>query len=269
MTRTEIPALQDVYKRQALYQSALCRQRADWLVGINATRLFSVLYHRTLNVGRVQTPTLSLLATRDAKIALFQKEKYHHVRLTLASAEAVSERFTDPVEAEQAAAMCKGAAVICTSVTKEQKKEQPPKLYDLTTLQREANRLLGYTAKQTLDYAQSLYEKRLLTYPRTDSRHLTSDMAETASCVIHLAAKLPPFAKIKMCIRDRGSDVLPFVFPACGVGAWHERQRTFIVAADVSHTPCLRQQHLSLIHILWRITAYGKNENRDSCYHSF
>ena len=178
---------------EALYQSALCRQRADWLVGINATRLFSVLYHRTLNVGRVQTPTLSLLAARDAKIALFQKEKYHHVRLTLAGAEAVSERFTDLAEAEQAAAMCKGAAVTCTSVTKEQKKEQPPKLYDLTTLQREANRLLGYTAKQTLDYAQSLYEKKLLTYPRTDSRYLTSDMAETASCVIHLAAKLPPF----------------------------------------------------------------------------
>ena len=178
---------------EALYQSALCRQRADWLVGINATRLFSVLYHRTLNVGRVQTPTLSLLAARDAKIALFQKEKYHHVRLPLDGAEAVSEKFTDPAEAEQAAAMCKGAAVICTSVTKEQKKEQPPKLYDLTTLQREANRLFGYTAKQTLDYAQSLYEKKLLTYPRTDSRYLTSDMAETASCVIHLAAKLPPF----------------------------------------------------------------------------
>ena len=181
---------------EALYQSALCRQRADWLVGINATRLFSVLYHRTLNVGRVQTPTLSLLAARDAKIALFQKEKYHHVRLTLTGAEAVSERFTDPAEAEQAAAMCKGATVTCTSVTCEQKKEPPPKLYDLTTLQREANRLLGYTAKQTLDYAQSLYEKKLLTYPRTDSRYLTSDMAETASCVIHLAAKLPPFDKI-------------------------------------------------------------------------
>ncbi len=195
----------------SLYQSALCRQKADWLVGINATRLFSVLYHRTLNVGRVQTPTLSLLAARDAKIALFQKEKYHHIRLTLAGAEAVSERFTDPAEAEQAAAMCKGAAVTCTSVTCEQKKEQPPKLYDLTALQREANRLLGYTAKQTLgytakqtlDYAQSLYEKKLLTYPRTDSRYLTSDMAETASCVIHLAAKLPPF--------DSCTDFFPLV----------------------------------------------------------
>ena len=178
---------------EALYQSALCRQKADWLVGINATRLFSVLYHRTLNVGRVQTPTLAMLAERDAKITLFHKEKYHLLRLILDGAEAVSEKFTDPAEAEQAAAMCKGAVVTCTSVTKEQKKEQPPKLYDLTTLQREANRLFGYTAKQTLDYAQSLYEKKLLTYPRTDSRYLTSDMAETASCVIHLAAKLPPF----------------------------------------------------------------------------
>ncbi len=177
----------------SLYQSALCRQKADWLVGINATRLFSVLYHRTLNVGRVQTPTLAMLAERDAKITLFHKEKYHLLRLTLDGAEAVSEKFTDPAEAEQAAAMCKGVAVTCTSVTKEQKKEQPPKLYDLTTLQREANRLFGYTAKQTLDYTQSIYEKKLLTYPRTDSRYLTSDMAETASCVIHLAAKVPPF----------------------------------------------------------------------------
>ena len=178
---------------EALYQSSLCRQKADWLVGINATRLFSVLYHRTLNVGRVQTPTLAMLAERDAKITLFHKEKYHLLRLTLDGAEAVSEKFTDSAEAEQAAAMCKGAAVTCTSVKKEQKKEQPPRLYDLTTLQREANRLFGYTAKQTLDYAQSLYEKKLLTYPRTDSRYLTSDMAETVSCVIHLAAKLPPF----------------------------------------------------------------------------
>ena len=134
-----------------------------------------------------------MLAERDAKITLFHKEKYHLLRLTLDGAEAVSEKFTDSAAAEQAAAMCKGAAITCTSVTKEQKKEQPPKLYDLTTLQREANRLFGYTAKQTLDYAQSLYEKKLLTYPRTDSRYLTSDMAETASCVIYLAAKVPPF----------------------------------------------------------------------------
>ena len=178
---------------EALYQSALCRQKADWLVGINATRLFSVLYHRTLNVGRVQTPTLAMLVERERKISQFQKEKYYVLRLEMNGTEAVSEKFTDSTEAELAAAACKGVPAICTSVTREQKKEQPPKLYDLTTLQREANRLLGYTAKQTLDYAQSLYEKKLLTYPRTDSRYLTSDMAETASCVIHLAAKFPPF----------------------------------------------------------------------------
>ena len=189
----------------SLYQSALCRQKADWLVGINATRLFSVLYHRTLNVGRVQTPTLAMLAERDGKIMLFKKEKYHHVRLQVDGAEAVSEKFTDPAQAKQVQAACQNGQAVCTSVTRERKKEQPPKLYDLTTLQREANRIFGYTAKQTLDYAQSLYEKKLLTYPRTDSRYLTSDMAETASCVIHLAAKVPPF--------DGCSSFFPLVEP--------------------------------------------------------
>ena len=177
----------------ALYQSALCRQKADWLVGINATRLFSVLYHRTLNVGRVQTPTLAMLADRDWKITSFKKEKYHHVRLTVGGAEAVSEKIVSLEDAQAVQAACAGNTAVCTSATREQKKEQPPKLYDLTTLQREANRMFGYTAKQTLDYAQSLYEKKLLTYPRTDSRYLTSEMAETVSCILHLAAKEPPF----------------------------------------------------------------------------
>jgi DNA topoisomerase-3 len=179
----------------ALYQSALCRQKADWLVGINATRLFSVLYHRTLNVGRVQTPTLAMLAEREAKTMMFRKEKYHHVRLKVNGVEAVSEKIVSPEDAENVKTACADRSAVCVSVKREQKKEQPPKLYDLTTLQREANRIFGYTAKQTLDYAQSLYEKKLLTYPRTDSRYLTSDMAETASCVIHLAAKVPPFDK--------------------------------------------------------------------------
>ena len=176
-----------------LYQSALCRQKADWLIGINASRLFSVLYHRTLNVGRVQTPTLAMLVDRDSRITLFRKEKYHHVRLALDGAEAVSEKIAAPEEAETLRAACAGASASCTSVTHEKKKEAPPKLYDLTTLQREANRVFGYTAKQTLDYAQSLYEKKLLTYPRTDSRYLTGDMAETASVVLHLSARVPPF----------------------------------------------------------------------------
>ncbi len=176
-----------------LYQSALCRQKADWLIGINASRLFSVLYHRTLNVGRVQTPTLAMLVDRDSRITLFRKEKYHHVRLVLEGAEAVSEKIAVLEEAENLRAACAGASASCTSVTHEKKKEAPPKLYDLTTLQREANRVFGYTAKQTLDYAQSLYEKKLLTYPRTDSRYLTVDMAETASVVLHLSARVPPF----------------------------------------------------------------------------
>ena len=176
-----------------LYQSALCRQKADWLIGINASRLFSVLYHRTLNVGRVQTPTLAMLADRDSKIVLFRKEKYHHVRLSLEGAEAVSEKIPAMEDAQAIRDACDGQRAVCVSLVREKKTEKPPKLYDLTTLQREANRVFGYTAKQTLDYAQSLYEKKLLTYPRTDSRYLTGDMAETASVVLHLAARVPPF----------------------------------------------------------------------------
>ena len=177
----------------ALYHSALCRQKADWLVGINATRLFSVLYHRTLNVGRVQTPTLAMVVEREGRISTFKKEKFHHVKLDLNGTEVLSLRFQHLSQAQSALVNCSESEVVCTSVTKEQKKENPPKLYDLTTLQREANRIFGYTAKQTLEYAQSLYEKKLLTYPRTDSRYLTADMEETATVLVHLAAKLPPF----------------------------------------------------------------------------
>ena len=167
-----------------LHQSALCRAKADWLIGINATRLFSVLYHKTLTVGRVQTPTLKMLVDRDAKITGFQKEKYHIVHIAGDGVEAASDRFPDPAEAESVKTACGGAQAVCVSIQRERKTEQPPKLYDLTTLQREANRLFGFTAKQTLDYAQSLYEKRLLTYPRTDSRFLTDDMEQTAAGIV-------------------------------------------------------------------------------------
>ena len=167
-----------------LHQSALCRAKADWLIGINATRLFSVLYHKTLTVGRVQTPTLKMLVDRDAKITGFQKEKYHIVHIAGGGVEAASDRFPDPAEAENVKTACAGAQAVCASVVREKKTEQPPKLYDLTTLQREANRLFGFTAKQTLDYAQTLYEKRLLTYPRTDSRFLTDDMERTAAGIV-------------------------------------------------------------------------------------
>ena len=171
----------------ALYQSALCRAKADWLVGINATRLFSVLYHKTLTVGRVQTPTLKMLVDRDAKILRFQKEKYYTVGIQSGSLKADSGRIASMDEADTLRKACAGASAICSSVKREKKAEQPPKLYDLTTLQREANRLFGFTAKQTLDYAQQLYEKKLLTYPRTDSQYLTEDMGQTAQ---HLVSDL-------------------------------------------------------------------------------
>ena len=177
----------------ALYQSALCRSKADWLIGINATRLFSVLYHRTLTVGRVQTPTLKMLADRDEAITHFQKEKYHIVHISAGGAEAVSSRVPDAAEADTIKTACAGAQAVCASMTREKKTEQPPKLFDLTTLQREANRLFGFTAKQTLDYAQALYEKRLLTYPRTDSRFLTDDMEQTAADTITGLLPLLPF----------------------------------------------------------------------------
>lgn len=179
---------------EALYQSALCRSKADWLIGINATRLFSVLYHKTLNVGRVQTPTLAMLVERDGKISGFQKEKYYLVRLELDGIGATSERVPDISEAEQMKTACHERQAVCASPDKEKKTVKPPKLFDLTTLQREVNCIYGYTAKQTLDYAQSLYEKKLITYPRTDSRYLTSDMADTATSVLELAAGLPLFA---------------------------------------------------------------------------
>ena len=178
-----------------LYQSALCRAKADWLVGINATRLFSVLYHKTLTVGRVQTPTLNLLVERDAKITNFKKEKCHIVHIGVGDADAVSSRFSDAGEANTVKAACAGAQAVCASVTREKKTEQPPKLYDLTTLQRESNRLFGFTAKQTLDYAQTLYEKKLLTYPRTDSQYLTDDMLPVAENLVSGLWKLVPFAK--------------------------------------------------------------------------
>lgn len=178
-----------------LYQSALCRAKADWLIGINATRLFSVLYHKTLTVGRVQTPTLKMLVDRDAKIDHFQKEKYHIVHIAAGGADAVSSRFSGAAEANTVKASCAGAQAVCASVTREKKTEQPPKLYDLTTLQREANRLFGFTAKQTLDYAQTLYEKKLLTYPRTDSQYLTDDMLPTAESLVSGLWDKVPFAK--------------------------------------------------------------------------
>lgn len=178
----------------ALYQSALCRSKADWLIGINATRLFSVLYHKTLTVGRVQTPTLKMLVDRNEAITNFKKEKYHIVHIAAGGMEAVGSRLASADEADAIKTACAGARAVCASIQREQKTEQPPRLYDLTTLQREANRLFGFTAKQTLDYAQQLYEKRLLTYPRTDSQYLTDEMQPTAESLVSGLWPLLPFA---------------------------------------------------------------------------
>ena len=182
--RSGFDNLKDGREYDALYHSALCRAKADWLIGINATRLFSCLYGKTLNVGRVQTPTLKMLVDRDAAITGFQKETYYHVRLTLPGAEAASAKICAADEASRLKAACEASAAVCTSLVKEKKTIAQPKLFDLTSLQREANRIYGYTAKQTLDLAQALYEKKLLTYPRTDSAFLTDDMGETATGII-------------------------------------------------------------------------------------
>ena len=163
----------------ALYNAALCRERADWMVGINASRLFSCLYGQPLAVGRVMTPVLAMTVVREAAIAAFVPEKFYTVALTLADGgTASSKRFAQKADAELLLSKCrKEGCVTVQKMERKKKSESPPQLYDLTALQRDANRLLGFTAQQTLDYAQSLYEKRLITYPRTDSRFLTEDMA--------------------------------------------------------------------------------------------
>lgn len=179
-----------------LYEAALSRQQADWLVGINGTRLFTVLYAgKVLKVGRVQTPTLAMLVEREMKIINFVKEKYFtsHILIEEKGIDASTGRIDDESAANQIAAECKGKTATVTKVEKEEKKVAPPKLYDLTTLQRDANRLLGFTAKETLEYTQSLYEKKLCTYPRTDSQYLSDDMAQTAENVIKVILDtLPP-----------------------------------------------------------------------------
>lgn len=186
-------ALKDGAAYESLYRSALCRAQADWLIGINATRLFSVLYGATLNVGRVQSPTLALLVNREAEIAGFKKQKFYTVQLMAGGFTAEGDRLDDKKTAEDVRAACGGKTATVEKVERKERAELPPKLYDLTTLQREANRLYGFTAQQTLDYTQSLYEKKLVTYPRTDSRYLTEDMAAGLPSLVEAVAGALPF----------------------------------------------------------------------------
>ena len=246
--------LKDGSEYDNLYYSALCRMWADWIVGINATRLFSILYNKTLNIGRVQTPTLALLCDRHNKIAYFRKEKYFTVELTLGGVKAETERFDNENTAKEIITACEHSQAVCISVTKETKTEQPPKLFDLTTLQRAANRIYGYTAKQTLDYAQALYEKKLITYPRTDSRYLTENMAETAAAVIRLGADIPPF--------DKAPDFFPEISRMINnskVSDHHAIIPTLeIEKADLSAIPTGELNILKLI-LCWIISASAES----------
>lgn len=181
----------DEYKNLA--DASVCRAQADWLVGMNATRAYTKTYNHRLTVGRVQTPTLAMLVDRDEEIRNFQKKQYFIVHIQTDDLDAVSAHLDDRQEAERIANLCDGKAASVQTVKKETKAVKPPKLYDLTTLQREANRLFGLTAKQTLDIAQSLYEKKLITYPRTDSQYLTEDMEESVNGIIVTLKSTLPF----------------------------------------------------------------------------
>ena len=179
----------------ALYNAALCRERADWIIGINASRLYSCLYDSTLNVGRVVTPTLAMLVEREEAIKAFMPELFYTVQLQADAIRASSKRFSDKADAEVLAAKCReDHQVRVDSIETKEKTEKPPLLYDLTSLQRDANKVLGFSAQQTLDTLQSLYEKKLVTYPRTDSRFLTEDMAPSLPELVYQAAAALDYA---------------------------------------------------------------------------
>lgn len=171
-----------------LCMAAVCRAQADWLIGMNGTRAYTTRYFKRLVVGRVQTPTLAMLAERQERIEHFQKEAFYKVALTDGKLTVVSENIANEEAADLLAALCNGSTAVVTQMKKERKKSFPPKLYDLTSLQREANRYFGYTAKHTLDMLQELYEEKLITYPRTDSQFVTEDMKDS---VEELVEKMP------------------------------------------------------------------------------
>jgi len=176
-----------------LAAAATCRERADWLVGLSATRLFTVLYGSLLNTGRVQSPTLAVLVKRDADISGFVKEPFYTPMIDCSNFAASGDKLKDKQAAEDVRIDCNGKTATVRSAERQKKTESPPKLYDLTALQRDANRLLGFTAAQTLEYAQALYERAILSYPRVDSRYLTSDMRGTAEGVVALLQSQSPF----------------------------------------------------------------------------
>mgnify|MGYP001630203527 CR=1 FL=1 len=207
----EDAAIRDGFRRlkdgadyENLCEASVCRAKADWLIGMNATRAFTTKYYKRLVVGRVQTPTLAMLVERGNQIAHFQKEKYFNIHLDCDGLEAVKEKVSDRAEAERIKNACNGASAVVEKAVSAEKTVNPPKLYDLTTLQRESNRYYGYTAKETLDFTQSLYEKKLVTYPRTDSQYLTEDMGQTAVHVIRMVCDRFGYASVYPAEPDVG-----------------------------------------------------------------
>ena len=198
-----------------LHQAALCRSKADWLVGINATRLFSLLYGCTLNIGRVVSPTLALVVQREVEIAAFQPETFYTVELDCGGLTLAGERKPSKKEAQEAAARCQGSTATVQAVERREKTEKPPALFDLTTLQREANRTLGYTAQQTLDYLQALYDKKFSTYPRTDSRYLTDDMEAGVPALVEAAASIRGVAAPETVLAGQVCDSARVERPPC------------------------------------------------------
>ena len=218
--------LKDGKEYENLCKASVCRAQADWLVGMNATRAFTTKYYKRLVVGRVQTPTLAMLVERGEQISHFQKEKYYNVHLDCNGLEAVKEKIFSQSEAERIKAACHGASAVIEKVMKTEKSVQPPKLYDLTTLQRESNRYYGYTAKETLDFTQGLYEKKLVTYPRTDSQYLTEDMGQTAERVIRIVCEIfgfssvyPEDADVKRVMDNRKVSDHHAIIPTAGLEA--------------------------------------------------
>lgn len=224
-----------------LYAAAKCREKADWIVGINATRLFSTMYHRTLNVGRVVSPTLSLIVQRDAEIAAFKPAPFYTVQIEEDGMTAETKRFEVKDQAESAAGKCRNTQAVVKASECREKSEKAPALYDLTSLQRDANKMLGYTAQQTLDYVQALYEKKLCTYPRTDSRFLTDDMEASVENLITISAKLcgvkapADFNSDQVCDSKKVSDHHAIV-PTMAAGK-----------TDISTLPAAEREVLKLI----------------------
>lgn len=237
--------LKDGADYKNLREASVCRAKADWLIGMNATRAFTTKYYKRLVVGRVQTPTLAMLVEQEKQIRQFQKEKYCNVHLNCDGLEVTKEKIFDPTEAERIVRTCENATAVVETVISKEKSVHPPKLYDLTTLQRESNRCYSYTAKETLDFTQSLYEKKLVTYPRTDSQYLTEDMGQTAKDVICLACGLlgtdavyPEEPEISRVMDNSKVSDHHAIIPTAGIGrevlselSRGERDILFLIAA--------------------------------------